>query len=101
LIHFKQLVNERGDRLRRLTFEQLKQLEDKPVEYVIVESHRGRIATIVEREMLPSGGIRVVVQGFLKKRLLPMAWNVVLDGFYKYPDQTTAPLTREDKWDFD
>ena len=30
-----------------------------------------------------------------------MVYNVLLDGFYKYPDETTAPLTREDMWDFD
>jgi len=98
---FQAMISERGDLLRRLTYEQLEQLEDKPVEYIIVESRRGRIARIVQRGMLPSGGIRVVIQGFLKKRFLPMIWNVSLDGFYKYPDETAAPLTREDMWEFD
>ncbi|HEY4933505.1 MAG TPA: hypothetical protein VII23_18225 [Terriglobales bacterium] len=98
---FQGLVHERGDLLRRLTFEQLIQPEVRKVEYVAVESRRGRITTIVDQGTLPSGGIRVVVQGFLKKRFLPTAWNVALDGFYKYPDETTAPLTREDMWEFD
>ena len=98
---FQEIVNERGDVLRRLTYEQLKRFEDKPVEYVTVEERRGKIAIFVEQGKLPSGGIRVVVQGFLPKRFLPMVWNVALDGFYKYRDETTAPLTREDMWEFD
>jgi hypothetical protein len=48
---------------------------------------------------LPSGGIRVVVQGFMKAKLLGQ--NVALDGFYKYPDRTVAPMPKEDFYEFD
>jgi hypothetical protein len=37
----------------------------------------------------------------MKKRFLPMVWDVALDGFYKYPDETMAPMTREDMWAYD
>jgi len=97
---FLAMVNERAGLLRKLTYEQLRELEE-PVEYVGIEKRRGRIATIVEHGSLPADGIRVVVQGFLKFRFLPMACQVALDGFRRYPDETTAPLTREDMWEFD
>src|SRR5579862_1541755 len=50
---------------------------------------------------LPSNDVQIVVQGFIKVRFLPMVSQVALDGFYKYPDETMAPLTREDLYAFD
>jgi hypothetical protein len=94
------MVDEHGNTLRTLTYEQLRRLEERPVEYVAVEKRRGRITIHLDKAM-PSGGIRVVVQGFLKVRFFPMIWQVAIEGFYKYPDETTAPLTREDTWEFD
>ena len=97
---FQQIVNERGDDLRQLTYEQLNQLEDRPVEYVTVERRRGRITTFVERET-PDGCIRVVIQGFLAGRFLPMLWSVAMDGFHRYPDEKTTPLSLQEMWEFD
>jgi hypothetical protein len=94
------MVAEHVSTLRELTYDQLKEIQEKPVEYVAVEKRRGRIATYLDKDM-PSQGIRVVVQGFLKRRFFPMIWDEAIDGFYKYPDQTTVELDREDKRDFD
>jgi len=97
-IVFQSLVNERGKRLRRAAFQELKQLANAPAEYIIVDS-RSAIITIIVQPSQASGGIRVVVQGRMKKRLF--GWLVSVDGFYKYPNGTLAPLTREDLLEFD
>ena len=98
LAAFKAMVEERGARLREFPFAKIKELANEPVENVIVGSRKGMIGTIVLA--LPSGGIQVVVQGFLKHRFTPWK-DVALDGFYKYPDETMAPMTSEEFWDFD
>ena len=35
----------------------------------------------------------------MKAKLLGQ--NVALDGFYKYPDRTVAPMPKEDFYEFD
>jgi hypothetical protein len=90
------MVQERGQFLRQLPFEKL-QLEDWQEE-VKVGSHKGTIAVIVLPQ--PSGGIQVVVQGFLKHRFWPGS-SVALDGFYKYPDEKVSPMRDDEFWDFD
>jgi len=49
---------------------------------------------------LPSGGVQVVVQGFFEHHFLPGA-SVAWDGFCKYLDETMAPMSQPDLWDFD
>ena len=63
---------------------ELQRLKDAPVERLIVESRPSTIGIIVEQQ--PSGGIRVVVQGFMKARFFGS--HVALDGFYKYQMET-------------
>jgi hypothetical protein len=92
------MVEERGARLRELPFAKIKELANEPVENVVVGPRKGTIGTIVLA--LPSGGIQVVVQGFLKHRFMP-GKSVAMNGFYKYPDETIAPMTSEEFWDFD
>lgn len=75
----------------------LEQLGEMPIEHLSIESRPATIGIIVQP--LPSRGIRVVVQGFMKAKLLGQ--NVALDGFYKYPDGTVAPMTNEDFYEFD
>jgi hypothetical protein len=90
-------VQERGRELRQLTYKQLKQRGEASDDFTL-QSRRATVSVILQE--LPSGALRIVVQGFLKFRFFPMGSQVALDGFYKYPDETTAPLTREDEWDF-
>ncbi|HXM21174.1 MAG TPA: hypothetical protein VN948_07920 [Terriglobales bacterium] len=97
LSKFRDIVNERGQRLRKFPFEELKRLGDRPIEHLTVESRPATIGIIVQP--LPSGGIRVVVQGFMKAKLLGQ--NVALDGFYKYSDETVAPMPDEEFYQFD
>jgi hypothetical protein len=94
---FRDIVNERGARLRKLPFEELARLGETPIEHLSVESRPATIGIIVEP--LPSGGIRVVVQGFMKAKLLGQ--SVALDGFYKNPDGTVAPMPNEEFYEFD
>jgi hypothetical protein len=98
LATFREMVKERAARLRQLSFAELIHLADQPVECVMVERRKGTIGTIVLS--LPSGGIQIVLQGFLEHRIMPEK-SVALDGFYKYPDETTAPMTPAEFWDFD
>jgi hypothetical protein len=93
---FREIVDKRGARLRKLPFEELAQL-DTPIEHLSVESRPATIGIIVQS--LPSGAIRVVVQGFMKAKLLGQ--NVALDGFYKYPDGTVTPMSDEEFYEFD
>jgi hypothetical protein len=90
-------VNDRGAQLRKLQFEELARLGETPIEKVSVESRPATIGIIVQP--LTGGGIRVVVQGFMKARLIGQ--NVALDGFYKYPDGTVATMPDEDFYEFD
>ena len=97
LSKFRDIVNERAERLRKIRFEELKRLSDTPVEHLTVESRPATIGIIVQP--LRSGGIRVVVQGFMKAKLFGQ--NVALDGFYKYSDETVAPMPEEEFYEFD
>lgn len=95
LAAFRTMVEERGARLRHLPFAKL---TNQPSEEVVVDSRRGTIATLVIP--VPSGGVQVVVQGFLEHRFFP-GKSVALDGFYKYPDESIAPMSPQDFWHFD
>jgi len=97
LAEFREIVNERGQRLRKLPFEELRRLDHAPIERLTVESRAAAIGIIVQ--LLPSGGIRVVVQGFIKNKLFGQ--SVALDGFYKYPDETVAPMPDAAFYEFD
>jgi hypothetical protein len=97
LSKFRDIVNEHGQRLRHIPFEELRRLGDTPIEHLTVESRPATIGIIVQP--LPSGGIRVVVQGFMKARLLGQ--NVALDGFYKYSNESVAPMPAEEFYRFD
>jgi hypothetical protein len=94
---FRDIVNERGGRLRKLPFEELARLGETPIEHLSVESRPATIRIIVQP--LPGGGIRVIVQGFMKAKLLGQ--NVALHGFCKYPDGTVTPMSNEEFYEFD
>jgi hypothetical protein len=92
------MVEDRGARLRKLPFAELKQLVDQPAEDVMVESRKGTTGIIVLG--LPDGAIQVVLQGFLEHRFMP-GKSVALDGFYKYPDETVSPMDDSEFYKFD
>ena len=94
---FRDIVNKRGEGLRKLSFEELRQLGDTPIERLAVDSRPATIGIVVQS--LPSGGIRVVVQGFMKAKILGK--HVALDGFYKYPDETSEPMADGEFYEFD
>jgi len=98
LATFRKIVNERGERLRGLTQEELKCLGAQPTEHLIVESRRATIGTIVLSK--PDGTLQVVVQGFMKARFF-FGQHVALDGFYKHPDGTVSPMPEKEFYEFD
>jgi hypothetical protein len=103
LAAFRKIVNERGERLRGLKFEELRQLikplSDCPVEHLTIDSRPATIAIIVEPR--PDGTLRVVVQGFMKARFVPLVKHVALDGFYKHSDEAVAPMPAMEFYEFD
>ena len=94
---FRVLVDERGQKLRQLSFTELDAQRGTPIEHVTVGSRPATIGVIVQT--ISDGGIRVVVQGFLKAKYL--GHHVALDGFYKYPDQRVTPMRSEEFSNFD
>ena len=95
LAAFRIMVEERGARLRQLSFAELKALSQSTAEDVVVDARKGKISTNVLA--LPSGGIQVVLRGSLEHRFLP-GESVALDGFYKYPDETASEMSEREFW---
>jgi len=98
LATFRKMVNERGERLRKLTQEELKKLASEPPEQLIVDSRPATIGIIVESK--PDGALRIVIQGFMKARFIP-GKHVALDGFYKHPDGTVSTMPNDEFYEFD
>ncbi len=98
LADFRKIVEERGARLRGLSFAELQQAAHNPTEELTVDSRPATIDVIVqscEREKL-----RVVVQGFMKARFIP-GKHVALDGFYKHRDGNVSPMPNGEFYDYD
>jgi len=98
LTKFRELVDERGARLRKLSFNDLRKLEHAPIERINFDNRPATIGIVVQPQ--PDGGIRVVVQGFMKARWL-FGQHVALDGFYKRRDETVTPMPNEEFYEFD
>jgi hypothetical protein len=103
LAAFRKIVNERGDKLRGASFEELKRLikplPEGEVEHLTFDSRPATIGIIVEPK--PDGALRVVVQGFMNARLVPLVKHVALDGFYKHPDETVTAMPDVEFYEFD
>jgi hypothetical protein len=98
LATFRKIVDERGERLRKLTQDELKKIGAEPLERLIVESRPATIGIIVQPK--PDGILRVVIQGFMKARFVP-GKHVAFDGFYKHPDGTVRTMPDEEFYEFD
>lgn len=98
LATFRKIVNERGQRLRKLTQEELKKLATEPAEHLIVESRPATIGIIAQPKS--DGILRVVIQGFMKARFIP-GKHVALDGFYKHVDGTVSTMPNKEFYEFD
>ena len=96
---FRELVSARGHKLRDLSYHEIEQLHDSPIEDLVVDSRLATIATIVQP--MPDTSLRVVLQGFMNARVFPVLKHVALDGFYKYPDGTVKPMPDDEFYDFD
>jgi hypothetical protein len=99
LATFREIVNQRGERLRKLPFEDLEKLTAEPTEHIAVESRPSTISIIVQTK--PDHSLRVVVQGFMKARFVPFVKHVALDGFYKHLGGTVTPMPDMEFYEFD
>jgi len=97
LATFRKIVDGRGERLRKLSLEELKNLSGA-IEEVAVESRPATIGIIVQPR--PDGSFRVVVQGFMKARFFG-GKHVALDGFYKHLNGTVSAMPDEEFYEFD
>jgi len=97
LATLRDLVNARGFKLRDLSYQEIEQFCDAPIEDLVVDSRPATIATIVQP--MPDASLKVVLQGFMNARLFP-GKHVALDGFYKYPDGTGKPMLDHEFYDF-
>jgi len=97
LAGFREMVNARGEALRKLPLEDLKRLNAEPTEHVTVGARPATISVIVLDAV--DGGVQVVVQGFMKARLIGK--DVALDGFYKHPDGSVSPMHDKEFYAFD
>jgi hypothetical protein len=98
LASFKTIVADRGEKLRKLTPEELRKLAAEPSEQLTVESRPAQIAIIVQPR--PDGSLRVVIKGFMKARVMP-GKHVALDGFYKHSDGTVTAMSNEEFHEFE
>jgi hypothetical protein len=98
LARFREIVNNRGGKLRQLSYEALEEHAAGPIEHLDVDSRSATIAIIVQP--IGDGKLRVVLQGVMKHRLLP-GKSVALDGFYKHRDGTVAAMPHEEFYEFD
>jgi|SRR5581483_636345 len=95
---FRELVSQRTDDLKQLSFDDLKRLGNSPTEHIAIE---GRSATVdITVQCFEDGSLRVVIQGFMRGRLLPVK-DVVLGGFYKNPDGGIRAMPEEEFYEFD
>lgn len=97
LAAFREMVNERGARLRQMSFESLRPFGAAPMEEVTIQGRPATIGVIVLP--LANGGIQVVIQGFMKGRWFGS--SVALDGFYKHPDGRVSAMTDREFYEFD
>jgi len=83
--------------LRALARDELLAAARASTAHLQIEKRSATIDTIVESG--PDGSLRVVVQGVLDSRLRP-GRHVALDGFYKQPDGSVAPMPDEEFYEF-
>jgi hypothetical protein len=98
LAAFREIINERGARLRKLTQEELKKLAAEGPEQFTFDSRPATVGIIVQSKR--DGSLRVVIQGFMKARFIP-GKHVALDGFYKHPDGTVSAMPGNEFYEFD
>ena len=98
LATFRKIVDERGQQLRKMGWEELMKLASEPPERSFVESRPATIGIIAQTRS--DGSLRVVIQGFMKARFIP-GKHVALDGFYKHADGSVSAMPDEEFYEFD
>jgi hypothetical protein len=96
LTTFRKIVSERGERLRKLSLEEIKKVRDYPSEELVVDSRPATIGIILQPKS--DGSFRVVVQGFMKARFIGK--HVAMDGFYKHPDESISAMPDTEFYEF-
>jgi hypothetical protein len=85
--------------LRPLSHDDLLAVGELATEHIEVHGRPASVTIIVEPKA--DGSLRVVVQGFMRARLLPFISSVALDGFYKRPNGAVEPMPDKEFYEFD
>ena len=95
---FRQMVRERGQKLRLLACERLLVMTNESVERVNVGTRKGTIATFCE--IRDGERVAVVLRGDLDT-WLPRIKSVARDGFYKHRDGSVTDIPDDELYDYD
>ena len=95
---FHQMVRERGQKLRHLTYERLIIMKNESAEHVNVGTRKGTIATFCE--IRDGERVAVVLRGNLDT-WLPGIKSVARDGFYKHRDGSVTDMPDDELYDYD
>ena len=97
---FSGIVEEKGQVLRTLSYDELVRLMNEPVTEVLVGKRKGQVAVIVE--VCEGDRLRIVVQGFINAfERFPMIKGVALHGFYKHRDGAITEMRNEEFYGYD
>lgn len=95
LVELDKFVNDRAVQLGGLSLEELTRLPTGKLDDLVIEARRTII--FVEIETLPCGNVSVLVEGRMQGLHLPHSWNLNHHGFFRHPDSSTTPMSREDR----
>lgn len=98
-VDFRQLVNQRGEALRKLSRTELLAEGESAVEAFEFQGQHATVGIIVEPK--DDGSLRVVVQGFISARQASRWKHVALDGFYWRPSGLIEPMPDKEFYEFD
>jgi hypothetical protein len=97
---FAQMVDDQGNKLRGLPYEQLLLVANDPTQEITIGGRSGTISVIVER--YEGKMVKVVVQGCLSAfSWLPSLKTVALHGFYKHRDGSIVEMRDEEFYGYD
>ena len=80
-----------------MSLDEITQAANQPEESFEFEGRQCTITVIAQPH--EDGSSRVVVQGFIKARIIGK--HVAIDGFYKHPDGSVTPMSETEYYEFD
>lgn len=94
LVELDKVVNDRAVQLRGLSLQELTGLPTGKLDDLVIEARRTTIHVIVE--MLPSGGVSVLLEGRMKALHIPGMERIAWHGFFRALEGNTTEMSRDD-----